>query len=365
MTPFSELEHAGTKMPRHTQLVILDREQRMELARIAKHLATAQEMEIRARIVLGAADGLSNLQLARALHTTVHTVLKWQRRWEAEGLVGILSDWPRSGRTKKIGERQEASVIEAPLDRNPKSSAQRNARMITAASRLSPATEERIWVASGLRPDQMDEFRFRTNPEFARRLDDLVGLYISRLQSALLLSADEEYGSGSEDQSDSTLIDRPEPLQAQTADACLDRVNTFMAALSLLWDEVINRCPPKEGNQEFLDFLDQVDLAVGKALVVHSVMDNRQVLRCHLVRNWFAKHPRYHLHFTSSGSSWLVEVEGWLDEISRLHLQQDAFRNAPSVVYAMLAHTSLRNTVPGSFKWTASPALVRAAGNPG
>lgn len=351
-------------MRRHVQLVILDAEQRKELACIARHLATPQGMASRARIVLGAAAGMSNLQLARELHTTVHTVLKWQRRWEAEGLASIVSERPRSGRTKKIGETQEASVIEAPLYRKPKSAAQWTARSITAACGLSPATAQRIWVVSGLRPDEMNKFRFRTNPEFARGLHDLVGLYISPPQSALLVSADEKYRFASEDQSESTLFDRPEPLQAQTADACLDRVNTFMAALSLLCDEVINRCPPQEGNQEFLDFLDQVDLAVGKALVVHTVMDNYQVLRCRLIRNWFAKHPRYHLHFTCFGSSWLVEVEDWLDEISRSHLQQDAFRNAPSVVHAMLAHTSLRNMAPGLFKWTASPALVRAADNP-
>lgn len=341
-------------MPSSTKLLALSTEQRGELERLARRLTTPQGLAIRARIILGVAAGMPNLQLARELHTTVPTVLRWQRRWAVDGIAGIIGDRARSGRSGMSNETREVVDIGATRYRKLEDSALWSARALSAASGVTPVTAEEIWSTYDPYPATGDYFRFSASSELASGLRDFVGLYISPSKCALLVSSDERDCSTPEDRLQCGHFNEIKSLQERKAETCFDRVNTFMAVLSLMCEEMNNRCRRLDGEKEFIDFLERADLAVERGLSVHSLISNYHVLRPARVRTWIGEHPRWHVHFSSLGGSWLVHVLDWLDKIGRLDLQPDAFCSASSVVQAVLAHSCRRDPAPGPFQWTLS-----------
>jgi len=345
------------------RLLLLSKEQHKDLEHLVRRLATPQGVALRARIVLGAAAGRSNRQLASELHTSVPTVAKWLRRWTANGLAGIKNEESHSGRPTRMDEIRDASMIDAPICPELADSDLCDSHLAAAASGLNPVIVERIWSSYGLNRVAISGFQFRTSPDTAKGLRDFVGLYISPSQRALLVSAENQESRASGDRQQCLDFDQPEALSARSADTCAERVNTFMVVLGLMCDEMITRCPRMERDQEFLDFLEQVNLAVGRDLAIHSFMDNYRALRSARVRTWIGKHPRYHLHFASLDTPWLAQVLDWLKTICRLELQPDAFSNSVSLIGAVLTYTSPRDPAPGPFQWTTSPTPVRAGEN--
>jgi transposase len=305
---------------------------RNELLAILQHRSTPQSIVLRIKIVLGAADGHANHALARELSTSLPTVLLWRRRYEAEGIVRLLDDHPRSGRPKTISPDQEAAIVEATLRTQPPDATHWSVRTMAVAHQVSPATVHRIWRRHHLQPHRVESFKFSTDPEFVAKVRDIVGLYLHPPAKALVLSVDEKSQIQALDRTQPILPLRPGIPERQTHDYERHGTTTLFAALNVKVGNVIAKCQPRHRHQEFIRFLDQIDQNTPSRIPIHLILDNYGTHKHPDVRAWFAEHPRYHPHFTPTSASWLNQVERWFAEITRKRIRRGTFRSVPALV---------------------------------
>src|SRR5689334_671732 len=287
---------------------------RRQLSVLSSSRAAPQGIAMRARIVLGAAEGVANKVLARQLSTSLPTVLQWRRRFEEEGLIGILEDRPRSGRPKQVSADQEAAVIEKTLHSRPKNATHWSVRLMAQECGLSRATVQRIWSKHHIQPHRVESFKFSTDPEFVAKVRDIVGLYLNPPEKALVLSVDEKSQIQALDRTQPILPLRPGIPERQTPDYARHGTTTLLAALNVLSGEVRGDCMPRHRHQEFLRFLQRIERTTPRRLAVHLILDNYGTHTHPAVEAWFATHPRYHRHFTPTGASWLNLVERFFAE---------------------------------------------------
>src|SRR3989454_337617 len=283
--------------------------EREELLQISKLRSTPQSVALRVRIVLSASEGVANKVLARQLSTTLPTVLLWRARYQAEGLAGILEDRPRSGRPKEISAQQEAVLVETTLHNTPKDATHWSVRAMAAVQKVSSATVQRIWKKHKLQPHRVESFKFSNDPQFARKVRDIVGLYLNPPDKAIVLSVDEKSQIQALDRTQPILPLRPGLPARQTHDYQRHGTTTLFAALNVLEGTVIGECQSRHRHQEFLRFLDRIDQSVNAKLEIHLVLDNYGTHKHPEVKKWLAARPRYHVHFTPTSSSWLNRSE--------------------------------------------------------
>jgi transposase len=327
--------------------------ERRRLLELARHRSTPQSIVLRTRIVLGAGDGVANRQLARNLQTSVPTVLLWRRRFETDGLAGILEDRPRPGRPKQISADQEAAIVEATLKTKPKDATHWSVRTLAKAHGVSKATIQRIWHKYRLQPHRVESFKFSTDPDFVLKVRDIVGLYLSPPDKAILLSVDEKSQIQALDRTQPILPLRPGLPERQTHDYERHGTTTLFAALNVLDGTVIGECHPRHRHQEFLAFLTKVDASLEPDCDVHVILDNYATHKHPAVKRWFSDRPRYHLHFTPTGSSWLNQVERWFAEITRKRIRRGTFRSVRELIRAIKDYIRLHNKAPQPFHWVA------------
>jgi len=309
-------------------------------------------------IVLGAAKGLANRVLARQLSTSVPTVLLWRKRYEEAGLAGILEDRHRSGRPKRISNEKEAAIVEATIKTKPKDSTQWSVRTMALAQKVSPATVQRIWKKHKLQPHRVESFRFSNDPQFASKVRDMVGLYLNPPEKAVVLSVDEKSQIQALDRTQPILPLRPGLPERQTHDYQRHGTTTLFAALNVLEGTVIGQCQPRHRHQEFLRFLNRIDQSVDAALEVHLVLDNYGTHKHPEVKKWLAKRPRYQVHFTPTGSSWLNQVERWFADITRKQIRRGTFRSVADLIQAIQNYIRHYNKNPRPFQWVASASRI-------
>jgi transposase len=256
-------------LPAAAGLALGDSE-RKQLMAISRHRSSPRGIVLRINIVLGAAEGLANRVLARELSTSVPTVLLWRKRYESDGIAGILEDRPRSGRPKRISGEREAAIVEATMKTTPKDATQWSVRAMAAAHKVSSATVQRIWKKHKLQPHRVESFKFSNDPQFALKVRDIVGLYMNPPDKAIVLSVDEK--------SQIQALDRTQPIlplrrglpERQTHDYERHGTTTLFAALNVLEGTVIGECQSRHRHQEFLRFLDRIDQSVEAGLEIHS-----------------------------------------------------------------------------------------------
>jgi len=336
----------------------LSESQRGELVAISKHRSTPKGILLRVNIVLGAADGLANHVLARKLSTSLPTVLLWRRRYESQGLVGVLEDRQRSGRQKRISAQKEAALVEATMKTTPKDATHWSVRTMAASQKVSPATVQRIWKKHKLQPHRVESFKFSTDPEFVPKVRDIVGLYINPPDRAIVLSVDEKSQIQALDRTQPILPLRPGLPERQTHDYERHGTTTLFAALDILEGTVITDCQARHRHQEFLRFLDRIDASVAGDLDVHLVMDNYGTHKHPKVQKWLQDRPRYHVHYTPTGSSWLNQVERWFAEITRKRIRRGTFRSVRDLIKAIQDYVRHYNKKPQPFRWVASAAKI-------
>jgi len=325
---------------------------------ISKHRSTPKGILLRVNIVLGAADGLANHVLARKLSTSLPTVLLWRRRYESQGLVGVLEDRQRSGRPKRISAQKEAALVEATMKTTPKDATHWSVRTMAASQKVSPATVQRIWKKHKLQPHRVESFKFSTDPEFVPKVRDIVGLYINPPDRAIVLSVDEKSQIQALDRTQPILPLRPGLPERQTHDYERHGTTTLFAALDILEGTVITDCQARHRHQEFLRFLDRIDASVAGDLDVHLVMDNYGTHKHPKVQKWLQDRPRYHVHYTPTGSSWLNQVERWFAEITRKRIRRGTFRSVRDLIKAIQDYVRHYNKKPQPFRWVASAAKI-------
>jgi transposase len=344
-------------LPAAARLALGD-SQRKELKAISRHRSTPRGIVLRINIVLGAAEGLANRVLARKLSTSVPTVLLWRKRYESDGLRGILEDRPRSGRPKRISEERESAIVEATMKTTPKDATQWSVRVMAATQKVSSATVQRIWKKHKLQPHLVESFKFSTDPQFASKVRDIVGLYMNPPVKAIVLSVDEKSQIQALDRTQPILPLRPGLPERQTHDYQRHGTTTLFAALNVLAGTIIGECQPRHRHQEFLRFLDRIDQSVESDLEIHLVLDNYGTHKHPEVKKWLTARPRYHVHFTPTSSSWINQIERWFAEITRKRIRRGTFHSVRDLITAIHDYIRLYNKNPQPFRWVASASRI-------
>ena len=348
----------GLVMPKAAdplKLFAPDRELMQELLRCGN---TPQKVAFRIRIVLAAAAGTANAEIARTLSTTKTSVLKWRSRYEDLGLEGILEDAPRSGRKKTISAEKEAAIVRATLESKPAHATHWSTRIMAGLQGVSDTTVYRIWKAHRLQPHRVETFKFSRDPKFAEKVRDIAGLYLNPPEKALVLCVDEKSQIQALDRTQPILPLRPGIPERQTHDYKRYGTTTLFAALNLIDGHVIAECQPRHRHQEFLKFLRKIDRTVPADLAIHIVLDNYGTHNHEVVRDWLADRPRYHLHFTPTGASWINLVERFFAEITQRRIRRGTFRSVPELITAILDYIRNRNKQPKPFSWTAKASDI-------
>ena len=344
-------------LPAAAPLILTDSE-RNRLIVLSRYRSTPQGILLRIKIVLEATNGEPNREVARKLSTSVPTVLLWRKRYQSDGLNGILEDLPRSGRPKRILPAKEAAIVNATMKTKPRNSTQWSVRMMAVAQKVSPATVQRIWEKHKLQPHRVESFKFSSDPEFAAKVRDIVGLYMRPPEKAIVLSVDEKSQIQALDRTQPILPLRPGLPERRTHDYERHGTTTLFAALNVLEGTIIAECRPRHRHQEFLRFLGRIERSVDPSLDIHMVLDNYGTHKHPEVRRWLAAHPRYHAHFTPTSSSWLNQVERWFAEITRRRIRRGTFRSVRDLIRAIDDYVRVYNQTPRPFHWVATGGRI-------
>jgi transposase len=335
---------------RAVQIELNDAERNELEARIRRR-KVARADAMRAEIVLLAASGMTNLGIAEKLRITRVTVTTWRTRFAAKRLDGLL-DEPRPGAPRKIGDEKIADVVTTTLETMPVAATHWSTRSMAKASGLSVSTVHRIWRAFSLQPHRSETFKLSTDPLFVEKVRDIVGLYLDPPDRALVLCVDEKSQIQALDRTQPILPMRPGQAERRTHDYKRHGTTSLFAALDVKAGTIIGKCMPRHRAAEFRRFLDTVESNVPGDLDIHVVMDNASSHKTKLIRDWFAKRPNWHPHFTPTSSSWINQVERFFALLSEQQIKRGAHRSTKELVAAISAYVDTRNKNPKPFRWT-------------
>lgn len=340
-------------MPRGRPLVTLavSAADRQVLERWTRRPTSANALATRARIVLASADGESNRHIAGRLRLTEQTVGKWRTRFVAQGLDGLL-DEPRPGAPRTIRDAQVDEVIALTLESVPKDATHWSTRALAARTGLSQSTISRVWRAFALKPHRSETFKISKDPLFIEKVRDVVGLYLNPPDRALVLATDEKSQIQALDRTQPLLPMRPGQVERRTHDYVRHGTTTLFAALEIKTGHVIGEVHRRHRAKEFLHFLNTIDASVPTDLDVHLILDNYGTHKTPKVHRWLLRHPRFHLHFTPTGASWLNLVEAWFSVFTRKRLKRSAHRSTRDLEQTIRDYLASNNANPKPFIWT-------------
>jgi transposase len=334
-------------------VVNLSEAERTELLALSARRNTSQALALRARIVLACAEGEQNKRVAAQLDVDVDTVSKWRRRF-AEQRIDGLQDEPRSGAPRTIDDDRIEATIVRTLESLPSGATHWSSRGMARASGLSVSTVQRVWRAFGLQPHRMETFKLSSDPNFVAKVRDIVGLYVSPPAHAIVLCVDEKSQIQALDRSQPMLPMRPGQVARRTHDYKRHGTTSLFAALDIATGRVIGKCFPRHRAAEFRRFLDEIEAAVPRDLDVHLVMDNYATHKTPLIRDWLTRRPRWHVHLTPTGSSWLNQVERFFALLTDKQIKRGVHRSVGALHDAIHTFIDQHNSEPRPFRWTKS-----------
>ena len=338
-------------MGRPATTITLTDNEREDLRALSRRSKTSQALALRARIVLLAARGLPTEDIAEQLQVASQTVSKWRKRYAERRLDGIC-DAPRSGRPRKISDHEIEQLVRTTLEKKPKGATHWSCRLLADELRIPVNRVHRVWKAFGLQPHRSETFTISTDPFFAEKVIDIVGLYLDPPANAVVLCVDEK--------SQIQALDRTQPLLPMLPGQAERRTHTYsrhgttslFAALDVATGEVLAQCHRRHRSQEFLKFLRKIDREVPKELDVHVVMDNYCTHKTAAVRNWFNRRPRFHAHYTPTYSSWLNLVERFFSLLTERQIRRGVHRTTRSLERAIEEFIATHNENPKPIRWT-------------
>jgi transposase len=342
---------------RPTKPLNVSPEEKEKLSMLARRPKSAQAMAMRARIVLGCREGLSNAKVAKRLCVTGATVCKWRERFRVQGLEGLL-DEPRPGAPRSITDAQVEEVVTKTLESMPTNSTHWSTRLMAQKTGLSQTAIVRIWRAFGLQPHRVENFKFSKDPQFVEKVRDIVGLYLNPPDRAIVLCVDEKSQVQALNRTQPILPLAPGVPARQSHDYERHGVTSLFAAMDVASGVTISSCYRRHRHQEFLRFLEAIDASLPVGFNVHLVMDNYGTHKVKKVRNWLLRHPRYHVHFTPTGASWLNLVERLFAEVTERCLRRGSHTAVRALEKAMLDYLDQRNKHPKPFVWHADADLI-------
>ena len=317
-----------------------------------------QKVVFRSRIVLAAASGASNRRIARELNTSRPTVVLWRNRFLVGGPAALTEDASGRGRPTQIAAAKVKKIVEATLHTTPKAATHWSVRTMAKAQGISPATVQRIWDANGLQPHRTQTFKLSKDKQFVEKLNDVVGLYLNPPDKALVLCVDEKSQIQALDRSQPGLPIKKGRCGTMTHDYKRYGTTTLFAALNFLDGTVIGECMPRHRHQEYLKFLRKLDREIPSALELHLVVDNYSSHKHDVVTAWLAKHPRFHIHYIPTSSSWLNLVERWFRELTQKRLRRGNFTGVKQLIAAIDEYLAHNNKQPKPFVWTATAKQI-------
>jgi transposase len=340
------------RMGRPMPALVLADEERQVLAQWARRAKTAQALALRSKIVLACAEGTPNKEVAARLGVTPQMVGKWRARFVAARLEG-LADEPRPGQPRKITDEKVEEVITRTLEEAPPSlDTHWSTRSMAAVTGLNQTAVSRIWRAFGLKPHLQETWKLSTDPQFIEKVRDIAGLYLDPPEHALVLCVDEKSQIQALNRTAPCLPLLPTTPARRSHDYVRNGTTSLFAALDVATGKVISSMHQRHRHQEFLKFLKTVDAATPAGLDLHLICDNYATHKTPPVRNWLIRHPRFHLHFTPTSSSWLNLVERWFAELTNRKLRRSAHRNVRELEADIRAWIDAWNDDPRPFVWT-------------
>ncbi|MGW7327080.1 IS630 family transposase [Streptomyces sp. NPDC054840] len=333
--------------------LVLSEDERATLLRWSRRAKSSQVLAQRCRIVLGCADGKRNRQVADELGIWPQTVGKWRRRFLERRMEGLV-DEPRPGAPRKITDDRVEEVVVATLERSPKDATHWSRASMAAESGLSKSSVGRIWKAFGLKPHQVDTFKLSNDPQFIDKVRDVVGLYLDPPERALVLCVDEKSQIQALDRSAPVLPMMPGMPERRTHDYIRHGVTTLFAALDVATGEIIGSIHRRHRAVEFKKFLAKLDKEVPAGLDVHLICDNYSTHKSPTVKKWLEAHPRIHMHFTPTYSSWLNQVERWFGILTDKQIRRGTHKSLQALEKDIRGWIKTWNENPRPFAWTKS-----------
>ena len=334
--------------------ITLTRKQQRTLRRLVNGRRTEVRVVTRAQIVLAAARGLENQDIAVELGITRETVGRWRSRFAERGVEGIAKDLPRGGRKPSARSKVESRIIRVTTQKKPKNATHWSTRTLAEELDVSQSMVHRVWKSNGLKPHLVKTFKVSNDPRFEEKLRDVVGLYLNPPANALVLSADEKTSVQALDRTQPSLPLVKGRCGTMTHDYKRNGTTTLFAAIELVHGEVIATCMKRHRHQEWIKFLKLIDEQTPDELNLHLIVDNYATHKHEKVKRWLKRHPRFHIHFIPTSSSWLNIVEGFFRNVDQRRLKRGVFQNVPSLVKAIMDYIGEHNRNPRPIVWTAA-----------
>ena len=338
--------------------VDLSLEDRAALEQQARGRSLPARLVERSRIVLRAADGLQDREIAAELGITSEKAARWRKRFLAGGTEALAKDAPRPGRGRTIKDRKVASIIKLTTSSKPANATHWSTRSMAEKAGVSEATVRRIWRAHGLKPHLSRTFKVSNDPEFAEKLADVVGLYLNPPEHAIVLSVDEKSQIQALDRTQPGLPIKKGRCGTMTHDYKRNGTATLFAALDTLDGRVISMCDDRHRHQEWLRFLRIIEKLTPKEKQVHLIVDNYATHKHPLVKRWLERRPRFHVHFTPTSCSWLNMVERFFRDLTEKQLRRGVFRNVEELLESIGEYIDNHNRQPKPFIWTAKASDI-------
>jgi len=340
-------------MSRKAARIILTPRERAAIDEWARSRTMPLRVVQRAQIIQMAANGMDSQDIAKSLELSRPTVQLWRQRFLALRLAGLEKDAPRPGRIPRISDEKVRSVIEATLHTIPPDATHWSTRSMARAQGVSEATVRRIWHQHNLKPHLVKTFKLSRDKRFVEKLVDVVGLYLNPPDKSLVLCVDEKSQIQALDRTQPSLPLKKGRCGTMTHDYKRNGTTTLFAALSMLDGRVIGDCMPRHRHQEFIRFLKKIDAETSSSLELHLIVDNYGTHKHPRVQSWLRRHPRFHLHFTPTSSSWLNMVERWFRELTQKQIRRGSFRNVPALIRVIEQYIETHNQKPQLFVWSA------------
>jgi transposase len=339
---------------RVAERIELDASTDRELRILAKRRRVQARVQQRARVILLAAEGWRNKDIAVQVELDRRQVALWRRRFIEGGIQALLQDASRPGRTPSVTPELEARIVNTTLHETPLAATHWSTRTLAAHLGLSATTIRRVWARNGLKPHLRETFKLSRDPRFVDKLHDIVGLYLNPPEHALVFSCDEKSQIQALDRTQPGLSLKPGRAGTMTHDYKRNGTTTLFAALNVLDGTVISMCQPQHRHEEWLQFLRLIERKTPKRLTVHLIVDNYATHKHPEVQRWLAKQPRFVMHFTPTSASWLNMVERFFRDISERRIKRDSFASVAELQRAIAQYIAHHNRNPKPFVWTAS-----------
>ncbi|NQV85965.1 MAG: IS630 family transposase [Woeseiaceae bacterium] len=350
-------------MPKPSKVFSISRAERTELQRWRGVRNTPHSLAQRARLILLLADGVAPVDVMATVDVTRPTVFKWRKRFEQDGVDGLL-DQPRPGQPRKLTEKKIKEVLRLTVDYIPREATHWSTRLMAKYADITQYQVREIWKAADLRPHRLKTFKISNDPQFAEKVIDVVSLYMNPPDNAMVLSVDEKTQIQALDHTQPMLPLRPGQIERRTHDYTRHGTASLYAAFDIASGEIMGRVTRRHRAKEFLAFLRQIDKAVPDELDVHLILDNSSTHKTKAVQRWLTARPRFHTHFTPTSASWLNAVEGWFAQLERRALQRGTFTSVAELREAIRQFIKAHNVETAKpFRWTASANAIIAATN--